>query len=308
MGAKEILNTLRKVRRSLKSFPYDEILKLINSMELTDMIAFKIPKGTVILRGRPCLSHDFNHVNQLSYPRVVKSFGRAQRPGFPMFYGAITSRPEESHLNMMVTIFLEIIGDVTKRIKTEGEEKLAIGRWIVTEDLTVCGMIFHEEYLRKNLGLLDFYNKYLKYISHLEQNRHQIEILKFISSEFAKPVIGTDDDYKISAAFVESVLSKSLVNLDGIVYPSVRAEGDYFNIALTPECVNNKLRLGNVLTTTEYFKDGIVINDYEKEATLAKGEHDFKLKEIKDPKLHFGKEKTLEVLNQEILNGRQIIN
>lgn len=240
MEAREILNTLRKASERLISFPYDQILKVINSMELTDMLAFKIPKGTVILRGRPCLNQDFNHVDQLSNPQVIKSFGRAQRPGFPMFYGAITSRPDESHLNMMVTIFLEIVGDVTKRIKTEGEEKLAIGRWIVTEDITVCGMIFHEEYLKKNTGLLNFYNQYLKYIRQFEQNKYQIEILKFISSEFAKPVIATNDDYKISAAFVESVLSKSLVRLDGIVYPSVRAEGDYFNIALTPECVNKK--------------------------------------------------------------------
>lgn len=63
----------------------------------------------------------------------------------------------------------------------------------------------------------------------------------------------------------------------------------------------------NVLTTTVYFKDGVVINDYEQEATLVPGEQGFILKEITDPKLHFGREKTLEALYQEILNGRRLI-
>ncbi len=244
----------------------------------------------------------------MSYPKTTSTFGRAHRPRYPMFYGAITSKENQDHLDMMATTFAELLEIFRTKLSTEGEKKLTVGRWFNTEELYVIGMVFHDDYLKKNSDLIGVYQSYLQYLQRFKQNDLQIEILKLIAKEFAKPQISDDNDYKISAAFVESILSKkSIYELDGIVYPSVRSEGQYFNIALTPECVNKKMRLHNVVTTTVYHKDGFMVNDYEKEAILNSGEEQFVLTEIPDKFVNMGKVKTLEILEQHIRNSKRII-
>lgn len=308
MNTKEILEILSEASRNLKNYPYDRILKAINSIALTDILGFRIPAGTSILRARPNTNKDFSHVSDISYPPTTNTFGRAHRPGHPMFYGAITSKENQNYLDMMVTVFAELMEIFRTKLINEGERKLSIGRWFNNDELYVIGMVFHDDYLKKNPELIGVYQNYLQYLQRFKQNESQIEILKLISKEFAKPSISDDNDYKISAAFVESILTKkSIYKLDGIVYPSVRCEGHYFNIALTPECINKRMRLQNVITTTVYYKAGFVINDYEKEAFLSQGEKQFVLSEITDKGLNLGKAKTLEILEQHIQNSKRII-
>jgi len=122
-----------------------------------------------------------------------------------------------------------------------------------------------------------------------------------------KTSIDNDNDYKISAAFVEAMLKSSIYKLDGIIYPSARTEGKYLDIALTPKCVNNYgISLKNVVTTRLYYKNGYIIPDYEKEAFLKPEETEFCLTEIFDKNMHIGKENAFKQLEKEISKNIKI--
>jgi hypothetical protein len=300
MNVEEILDLLTKASKDLSNFPYDRILNAINSITISDLFGVRVPKGQVVLRARPSKGKDFSNIEEVSYPKSTIAFGRANRPSNPMFYGAITSKPEENYLDQLVLLFLELLELKRTNITSEGEKKLTVGRWFNDEDLFVFVMIFHEEYLKKNSHLIEGFHNYLDIIKQSSNNISQLQILKFIAADFAKSNINSDNDYKISAAFVESMLKKSLIKIDGIIYPSVRCEGEYFNIALTPECVDSKMSLHEVVTTTVYYKNKVVINDYEKEAFLKPGEKDFYLSDIIDPNYHYGRTRILKALDEEV--------
>jgi len=307
MEQSEIVYKLQKAKINLDKFPYDQLLQIINSMSLKDILAFRIPAGTMILRARPNTEVDFSCIDQISHPPNTNIYGRANRPGHPMFYGAITSNPSENYQDMMATLFAEILEIFKQKIITEGEKKLTIGRWFNDADLLVIGMIFNDNFLQEKPDFQGLCADYLTYLLRHKHNKYHLEILKLISNEFAKSVISNDNEYKISAAFVEAILNNSIYKLDGIVYPSVKCEGKYFNIALTPDCIKEKMELLNVFTTTVYYKEGFVINDYEKEAFLNIGEKDFFLSDICDDNLHFGKDKTLALLDDYIKNSKKIV-
>lgn len=55
---------------------------------------------------------------------------------------------------------------------------------------------------------------------------------QFLAEEFSKE-IEHHTDYMISAIFSELISNHS--HLDGVLYPSVRVQGDGFNIAIKPE-------------------------------------------------------------------------
>lgn len=65
------------------------------------------------------------------------------------------------------------------------------------------------------------------------------KILSYLADEFAKEEIREHYDYMISAIFSELVTENCF---DGIFYPSVRVDGEGFNIAITPKATE-KLRL-----------------------------------------------------------------
>ncbi|MCX6245256.1 MAG: hypothetical protein NTU98_11190 [Bacteroidetes bacterium] len=301
-----IYNTLVKARENLKVFQYDHLLRVIDSIPMSHMLGVRILKGSMIFRSRPTEDYDFSTVEELSYNKKTTSFGRAHRPGFPIFYGAIATRPDEDYLEQLAQVYSESLELIRNKITTKGEKKLTIGRWISDEDLFIIVMVFHEPFIDMNSHLRELYNKYLPYIAQFTKNDLNLKILKLISNEFVKTNILTDDDYKISSAFVESILKRSLIEVDGIIYPSVRCDGENFNIALTPKCIDLRLSLTDVITTTLYFKNDVVVSDYEKQARLLPGEKNFILKKITDPKIHLGKERTLKALEEQIIVKNQL--
>jgi hypothetical protein len=103
----------------------------------------------------------------------------------------------------------------------------------------------------------------------------------YLANEFSKDKISNESDYMISAIFSEFVANDN--RFDGILYPSVRAEGKYFNIAIKPEVISTKLELTNVrecpiIKTTEGYQ--ICKSDYG--ANNLQNKEFFKLIEIVD--------------------------
>jgi|GEM_PF-3167550 len=301
------LSDLLLAKRNLNKVSYNSILKLINRFQLSHVLCVWIPKNTMIFRARPNENdEEFTSVDQISYLKEPVKFGRAHRPGSPMFYGSIASPEKEDGFDCIATIIAESMAIFRNKFPVESEKKLTIGRWSTNDDLCVIGMIFNKTFLENNIYFRDLKNDYLTFLDQHRNNPFQIEFLNFISDEFMKTSIDSDNDYKLSAAFVEAML-KGKYELDGIIYPSARTEGKYLDIALTPKCVNNsRISLKNVATTRLYYKNGYITLDYEKEAFLKPGETEFCLTEILDKSEHIGKENALKQLEKEISKNIKI--
>jgi len=299
MNNKIILEKLKEISKNLETTAYDEILEILENIDISGILCYKIPKNRYIFRGRPCERDDFTNESQISYRKKeeVKYFGRAHKPYFPMFYGAIAMKKNDEPI---ITNYTEILEIFKHKIPTTGENDLTIGRWRVINDLYVLLMIFKKDYLAKNKQFYNLYNGYINHIKSLNVNKDALAILEFISEEFAKPIISNDNEYKISAAFTEILFKRSKYEIDGIIYPSVRCEGENFNIALTPKAVDNRLKLECVLTTRIYYYNNKRITiDNLKIGDVDSISNKFELKTpINDPRFNIGKEKLFKIQEQ----------
>ena len=119
------------------------------------------------------------------------------------------------------------------------------------------------------------------------------KIVGFLASEFAKKETDNDYNYLISSLFAERMIEKGLA---GVLYPSVRTNGDGFNVAIHPEYVKYSMKLSAVGVCTVYKKGKKTIVDNESVTYLSDGDENFKLEPVKS-KYHIGREKVFRELN-----------
>jgi len=109
-----------------------------------------------------------------------------------------------------------------------------LGRWIVHEDLNLIEIIHKDSYFHANsftCELVEAFNIASKTVP-TDLLEKSLTIQTYLAEEFSKEEINGDYDYMISAIFSEIAVKKGY---DGIFYPSVRVQGQGFNIAITPE-------------------------------------------------------------------------
>jgi hypothetical protein len=295
MSPEQLLIILKETLSKIQKVSYDHILQYFDYLDLSHLLGLRIPEEFSIYRARVAGAEEFNTAQQISYNRNPLKFGRANRPGFPLFYGAIGTQQNEEPL---VTNFAELL-EISPYLSTEGKIDLVVGRWDIKEELYAILMIFNPEYLSKISHFHKLYKEYFnKVINKSPQNYRSYKVLEFVASEYAKPSYNDDNNYKISAAFFEKVLERSIYEIDSIIYPSVKCEGKYFNIALTPKAVDNYLNLTKVAKIRLYFKNSYVINDYLMMCDVESGTDHFSLQPITDPEYHRGEKKCLEIMNK----------
>ncbi len=148
-------------------------------------------------------------------------------------------------------------------------------------------MIFYEKHLLKNEMFRPLYESFMDTNKSNDKIR---AIMDFIAHEFAKAEIKSHNDYKISAAFTDLIFRNYKEEIEAIIYPSVRIDGDGFNIAMTPEFVNRYITLQKVFTMRMYFKDGLGALDYEKMADCIHEDNTFELTPITEPNVTKGRD------------------
>ncbi len=295
MSPEQLLKKLKEASSNIHKASYDRILQYFNYLDISHLLGIRIPEEFSIFRARIAEADEFNTAQQISYNRNPIKFGRASRPGFPLFYGSIATQQNEEPL---VTNFAELL-EISPYLSTEGKIDLVVGRWDINEEIYAILMIFNPEYLSNIPHFHKLYKKYHKLIINKSlQNYRSYKVLEFISSEYAKPSYNDDNNYKISAAFFEEVIKRSIYEVDSIIYPSVKCEGKNFNIALIPKAVDKYLTLTKVAKIRLYYKNSYVINDYLMTCDVESGIDHFSLQPITDPKYHRGEEKCLEILNK----------
>ena len=223
----------------------DELYAIFNSINGNElpMVKINIEAGAYLVRQRINLKDKvFSNISDFYYPPILccTSYGRANIPFHPMFYCCSFSVDYESplprYVSLMETSFF------IKDSESVGIERVTCSRWDVIERLDLLALPFSNKYKRTIREIEQIKNGWNGFVNNANISKDAIDLVEYMSNEIAKDAIDGLDYFKI-ANFIYNLLyiNKSTCVFDGIIYPSVAAEGEGFNIAIKPESVDKKL-------------------------------------------------------------------
>lgn len=300
-GFVETIDKLRALK--LSEYPVDEIKKLLSDFGKVGVIVMTLHKGKTIMRARPNEPNEtFKTISELSFKPsgFNKTYQRASTPLTTMFYGCVVPENiEKGELdNARVTAVFEASKLYRKGIEN-GEEKITFSRWTVTNDIPLIAIVYNQDFVKSSSHTNELY---LAYQSFLQQNNPS-DVLKsnaiteFLASEFAKSETPNDFDYLISALYSELVVQKGFA---GVYYPSVRAEGKGFNVAIHPDFVESCMIPIVAGECSLYKKEKHIVLDNDTITEIDSGQTEIKFEPITDSTRHSGREICYKILNNEI--------
>ncbi len=294
---KTAIEELKKL--DLSKNPREEVLQLFNHFGKFGLVQKLFHRGKTLIRARPNeKGKQFGTRDELTFkPQEFNhTYQRASTPNQTMFYAAsIHEDVKQDELdNARVIASLEA-SHLLRDIGQEGEQLITFSKWVVTQDIPMIAICYHKDFTEKNSHTLELYNAYHHWAKSLDGDLRErsIAITEFLASEYAKKEIGSHLDYMISALFSERSVERGHA---GIFYPSVRADAQGFNVALSPDCVNNSLQLVSAGECTIYKKGEHTIVDNETVCIIEDDTLPFILKPV-SPQYHRGKDSILEELN-----------
>ena len=221
-----------------------ELYALFNSVsEYTiPLIKVSIDKGAYVLRQRINKSGQYyKTIAELSYPPSVIHYGRANVPGHPMFYCCLFTMNPENVSPRLVTLMetSEFVWDK----ESVGIERTTCSKWDVIEKLDLISFPFSSNYEKPIMEIKKIQEDWNDKIKDANVNEDALALVEFMSEEIAKKSSKESDYFKI-ANFIYYVLFINVKTkwADGIIFPSVEAAGEGFNLALKPETVDKKLK------------------------------------------------------------------
>lgn len=251
------------------------------------LVIFEMEVGTYIVRQRINEKYkDFKNAHQLSYPPCdLVHYGRANIPGHPMFYGSAYGA-SDTVLPRIVTL-LET-SEFAQDPETCGIERATFGRWDVIDKLQLIALPFSTSYEKPIPEIMQIQNDWNTQIINANIYKDAMSLVEYMSDEIAKKT-NSDMEYFKIANFVYFLLyiNENTKGYDGIIYPSVAARGEGYNIALKPETVDAKLQfstallcylvknkgkecLDNVKHSISKSPDGSLVYEYEPDFSVEK--------------------------------------
>lgn len=241
---KEIVEELKSY--NLKDVPIERVKETLHKIGKLPAFAIKIDAGQYIVRSRN--SHEWvnfeypKNISYISEPSIIPKIGRANAHGATIFYGSIPFDIEKQNGNQVFAM-VEASVSMSSNDEFEFEEYATLGKWRVIKDFIVIGIISHKQFIKKNKHLELMHSEFLEFLDTLKEKKEDYEyVTEYIASEFAKEVHQIFE-YKISAAFSDILFARGFA---GILFPSIKSEGEYFNLALPPDVVDNCLQLEKV--------------------------------------------------------------
>ena len=267
----DIIKRFQKL--DLTKYPEHEIKDLISEIGVIPVMRSEYHDGKIIYRARANNNEndDFTNVSDLSFKpqKFNKTYQRASTPNKTMFYGALI--PEEKGEDIIdderIIGAFEVVDFLRKPSIEKGEQVITYGVWRVNSTISTYSVIHPKidklkvQWLKKIAT--NFYNELEKCPQFKDKT---LIVQEYLAKEFSKHVCeGKDYDYMISGLFSNKVCE---LGVDGILYPSVKMQGTGLNIALTPECVNQKLTLEAAIKCKVYKKCKKVIVNNLKRGTV----------------------------------------
>ena len=285
MGIDEIISELKDLE--LSSNPEIRVRELLGQVGGIGYMLVTFHKGKSIIRARPnnegerfLKKEDYSFKPQ----QLNTTYQRASTPYKTMFYGSVLPEDFESEelKNARIVGVLESL--IWLRDKTSsGYKKISFGKWIVQENINLIAIIHNDTYFSESNYVRELVDAYTHFIAKEDKGMidKSLKFQRFLAEEFSKDIT-TQFDYLISAIFTESAIA--IQGIDGILYPSVRAMGRGFNVAISPEACS-KLGLFVVGECSVYkLRDHTVIgNDFV--AELDGKTDEFELKEIENHRM-----------------------
>ena len=238
----------------------NELYSIFNSLkgEIFPMIRINIEVGAYVVRQRiNDKDKDFSNVSDLSYPPVhcCYNYGRANLPYHSMFYCCSFSGGKNDPLPRYITL-LET-SDFIKDTESVGIQRATCSRWDIVEELELLALPFSDNYQRTIATIEQIKNEWKELKCKTNINKDALNLVEYMSDEIAKETVKNIDYFKI-ANFIYYLLyiNKSTCNSDGIIYPSVAAGGEGFNVVLKPEAVDKKLKF-SVASLCYLIKNGL---------------------------------------------------
>lgn len=298
------INPIKKLKAlDLSKYAVDEINSIFKEFGKLGVVVMTLHKDKSIIRARSNEPNEtFKAVSELSYKPAEfnRTFQRASTPNTTMFYGCVV--PENVAGGEIDTARITAIFEASKLYREQienGEEKITFSRWVVTKDIPLIAIVYHNDFINSSSHTNELHKAYLAF---LEDNPIDIiansnTVTEYLAGEFAKKETSHDYDYLISALFTEVALRKGFA---GVYYPSVRAEGKGFNVAIHPDFVNDNMKVIVAGQCTLYKKAKHMILDNDTISDLTEGQTEFLMESITDPQLHSGRENCNRILNGEI--------
>lgn len=208
------------------------------------LIPIKLFVHQKILRTRKNEDGFFGYIHELSYP--PKEYARTDRAsieGKPMFYASIfTKEVEKSHAYSRIISALETI-PLLRAKGTSGQNLITQSVWMIDEEVHVYSFPLSSQYKRACSEIYMLNSDWDKVLKN-EYSEDSIEFFSFIGDLMAKP--NESCLYEITATCIDFILEH--YNFDGVLYPSVQAEGQGMNICIKPDVVDSKISFAGAAT------------------------------------------------------------
>ncbi|MEI6754366.1 MAG: hypothetical protein WCK78_14515 [Paludibacter sp.] len=209
----------------------------LSKIEKLPIIIYRLSANDLLFRTRINEQDNFESITDLSYPdqQYVTSYARANKPLQQLFYCS-ENRP---------TSYIELLNN--RECNVGDEITLTIGCWQLVEPVDVV-LVFNPSNPRSNsyyqkhgAGYDDFINK-----TDQEYRVGTNKLFEFIGSYFEKSAKDDKQIYMLTCAYSNLVFTHDLV--EGVIFPSVPFSGEGFNIAFSPQVIDdNRLRLLDVM-------------------------------------------------------------
>lgn len=208
------------------------------------LIPIKLFVHQKILRTRKNEDGFFGYIHELSYP--PKEYARTDRAsieGKPMFYASIfTKEVEKSHAYPRIISALETI-PLLRAKGTSGQNLITQSVWMIDEEVHVYSFPLSSQYKRACSEIYMLNSDWDKVLKN-EYSEDSIEFFSFIGDLMARP--NESCLYEITATCIDFILEH--YNFDGVLYPSVQAEGQGMNICIKPDVVDSKISFAGAAT------------------------------------------------------------
>lgn len=239
---------LVQISETLDFADYNMIYQSILEMRDKSVPTALLKKGSYIDRVRINRNGEiFKSETEISYIKDKTKligrteYGRANLPSQSMFYGAV----ESTLINMPRAVAYfetsELFSDNKLNTLENAFEIFTHSRWRVVEDIELLEIIYSDEALKINPDVQTSLKYQTKAIEGHVKREHFEEQMKFFSNQFARIKKHSHNEYKISCAYSNYILSST--HLGGVAYPSVASGYQGQNIVLKPDVVDKCMKL-----------------------------------------------------------------
>lgn len=281
---------------NLANDPYQEAKQLIYQLQKIGVMEYTLHAGKTMTRGRtnnlaPHRDASFELVADLSYKpqQYNNDYQRASTPHQTMFYGSVlppqaTPTLYERMISVSEASILLRQAHIPDTSSVLQQEGITFGSWLVTEDIPLLAVCYHKALSQRSLLGQELYEALERGTAQLPAplREQTLAINTFFAAEFGKPSHNFSGNYEylISAVFSEIAVERGFA---GVYYPSVKADGQGFNVAISPAYTDKALQLDKVLECTLYKRDGRFMLGSDKFCHVEPGVDTFSLQQLDAP-------------------------